>query len=212
MARKIFINHTNIPYHVTARCINRDWFSIDMQTVWQIMTRHLYFTHLAFDVRIHAFLLMSNHFHLIIKSPNQNLSAAMQYFMRESSRELTHLSSRINQTYGSRFHRSLLISPLYYLHAYKYLYRNPVTAGICHRVEDYPFSTLQALLGNARVEVPILDDWNWGTLHERDATLKWLNASPPKENLEEIKKALRKSVFKIPKRDSRPSPLEEYAL
>ncbi|MGZ3769192.1 MAG: transposase [Bdellovibrio sp.] len=212
MPRKNFINQTELPYHVTARCINRDWFSVDMPVVWDIMTRHLYFIHLAFDVRIHAFVLMSNHFHLIIRSPNQNLSAAMMYFMRETSRELTHLSSRINQTYGSRFHRSLLSSPLYYLHAYKYLYRNPVTAGICSKVEEYPFSTLPALLGNSRVDIPIFDDWNWGSLNEREETLKWLNTSPSKENLESVRKALRKSVFKIPKKNRKPSTLENQAF
>lgn len=212
MGRKKFINHSDIPYHVTGRCINHDWFSIDMQIVWEIMTRHLYFTHLAFDVRIHAFLLMSNHYHLIIMSPKQNLSAAMGYFMRETSRELTQLSSRINQTYGSRFHRSLLSTPLYYLHAYKYLYRNPVSAKICSRVEDYPYSTLPALLGIRGVEVPVLDDWNWGSLEERENTLEWLNTSPPQENLDEIRKALRRSIFKIPKRDSRLSPLENHSL
>lgn len=212
MGRKIFINHTDLPYHVTARCINHDWFSIDMQNVWEIMTRHLYFTHLAFNLRIHAFLLMGNHYHLIVTSPQQNLSAAMRYFMRETSRELTFYSCRINQTYGSRFHRSLLNSPLYYLHAYKYLYRNPVTAGICSKVEDYPYSTLQALLGNEKVEVPVLDDWNWGTLFERDETLQWLNTAPPKENLEQIRKALRKSIFKLSKRESRRSSLENCAL
>lgn len=212
MGRKVFINNADLPYHVTARCINHDWFSLDMQNVWEIMTRHLYFTHLAFDVRIHAFLLMGNHYHLIIRTPNQNLSAAMRYFMRETSRELTHISSRINQTYGSRFHRSLLSTPLYYIHAYKYLYRNPVSAGICSQVEDYPYSTLHALLGNSRVDVPILDDWNWGTFKDREETLRWLNTAPPKENLDEIRKALRKGVFKIPKRNNRRSPLENDAL
>ncbi|MGZ3772841.1 MAG: transposase [Bdellovibrio sp.] len=212
MGRKIFLNDPDFPYHVTARCINHDWFSLDMHLVWEIMTRHLYFTHLAFDVRVHAFLLMGNHYHLIIRAPKQNLSAAMQYFMRESSRDLTRLSSRINQTYGSRFHRSLLNSPLYYLHAYKYLYRNPVSARVCKKVEDYPFSTLQALLGNSRVEVPVLDDWNWGSLDVREETLIWLNTAPNKEDLDNVRKALRKGTFEIPKRNIKNSLLEKEPL
>ncbi|WII70731.1 transposase [Bdellovibrio sp. 22V] len=212
MGRKNFINHTEFPYHLYARCINRDWFSNDMDKMWELMTRNLYFMHLAFNVRIHAFVMMSNHFHLIAATPDGNLSQAMQYFMRETSREITFQAKRINQTYGSRFHRSLIASPLYYLHAYKYLYRNPVAAGICKRVEDYPYSTLPALLGNTRMEIPILDDHNWGSITQRELTLSWLNTAPSSDNWEDVRKALRKGVFRLPRRDSRSSPLEDCAL
>ncbi|MEK2644234.1 transposase [Bdellovibrio sp. BCCA] len=212
MPRKIFENHTELPYHVTARCINRDWFSLEMPLVWKIMCLHLHFTHLAFNIRVHSFVLMSNHFHMIVRTPEGNLSQAMQFFMRETSRDITQLSSRINQTYGSRFHRSLLGSPQYYLHAYKYVYRNPVEAGLCQKVEEYPYSTIQALLGNSRVEIPVLDDWNWGNLLAREETLKWLNEKPPKESWEEVRVALKKPVFKLRKKDSRLSPLEDTAL
>lgn len=160
MAHTPFQNHSEFPYHITARCINRDWFSIDMPAVWEIMTRQLYFTNFAFNLRIHSFVLMSNHFHMIVRSPEANLSVAMSYFMRETSREITRRSHRINQTYGSRFHRSLI--------AYKYVFRNPVEAGLCNRVEDYEFSSLKGVLGERWLDVPISEDDNWGDLYSRE--------------------------------------------
>lgn len=79
-------------------------------------------------------------------------------FMRETSRELTRLGNRVNQTYGGRFHRSLLESPIRYLHAYKYVYRNPVRAGKCKSVQEYPFSSIQGLLGETWLDVPVSED------------------------------------------------------
>ena len=176
------------------------------------MTRHLYFLHIGFNIKVHAFVLMSNHFHMIARSPDANLSAAMKYFMQETSREITYASDRINMTYGGRFHRSLLSSPLYYLHAYKYLYRNPVMAGLCSRVEDYKYSSMQALLGERWLDVPISEDHNWESLHSRAETLLWLNKAPLLENAELVRRALRKSTFRIPKVQNRFSSLEENPL
>ncbi len=212
MPRKKFENHTELPYHITARCINRDWFSQDLPLVWEITTRHLYFTSLAFNLRIHSFVLMSNHFHLIVRSPEGNLSEAMQYFLRCSGNDLRDVSGRINQTYGGRFHRSLITHPRHYDHAYKYVYRNPVAAGLCLRVQDYRYSTIQSLMGRTRVEVPILEDSRWGTWNQRVETLKWLNSVPEEEHWEAVRVALKKGIFALPKLDSRPSPLENCAL
>jgi hypothetical protein len=168
--------------------------------------------HFAFNVRIHAFVLMSNHFHMIARTPEANLSQAMKYFMRETSREITYGSDRINMTYGGRFHRSLIGSPLYYLHAYKYLYRNPVMAGLCSRVEDYKYSSIPGLLGERWLDVPVSEDHNWESLHSRAETLLWLNHKPPSEDTELVRLALKKSIFKLSKIENRPSSLEEFPL
>ncbi|MEN0058171.1 MAG: transposase [Bdellovibrio sp.] len=212
MGRKKFICHTELPYHITARCINRDWFSVDTKEAWKIMTLHLHFMYLAYDVQIHAFTLMSNHFHLIAHAPKGNLSEAMRFFMSESSRDLRYLSHRINNTYGARFHRSLLNSPLYYLHAYKYLYRNPVEAGACQKVEDYPFSSLQGLLGKQKMEVPIFTDPHWSTAEGINGTLLWLNSAPQKEDWELVRRGLKKSVFQLAHKNNYRSHLEINAL
>lgn len=173
---------------------------------------HLSFISFAFNVRIHAFVLMSNHFHLIALAPEGNLSEAMRFFMSESGRDLRLLSTRVNCTYGTRFHRSLLSSPQYYLHAYKYLYHNPVQAGICERVEEYPYSTLPALLGNSRFDVPVFDDFNWSTFNSRALTLSWLNRKPNEGQWDIVRRSLRKSAFKLPKGRRAPHDLEIHRL
>lgn len=136
----------------------------------------------------------------------------MQYFMKSTGAELRFLSNRINQTYGGRFHRTLIADPRYFMHAYKYIYRNPVEARIVDNVEDYKYSSLFGLVGNGKLEIPIQNDNCWENLRSIESNLKWLNSKPSAENWEAIRKALLKREFKIARVNNKPHTLEVDAL
>ena len=187
--------NSEFPYHVGGRCINRDWFRLPMESVWQIFEDYLYLSHLRDGLQVHAFVLMTNHFHLIASTPQSDLGKCMQYFLTNVSREITRMSGRINQTFGGPYHPSSIVSPNYYLHAYKYVYRNPVEAGLSERVEDYPFSTIAGLLGKRRMAVPMLEDSTLVTNFE--GTLEWLNEGYRVGHREQVRKALRKPEFEL---------------
>lgn len=197
MPKKPFVINSEFPYHLSARSNGRDWFAVDTEIVWEIFSNYLHFVHHAFGVRIHSFVLMNNHFHLIASFPEGNLSAALMYLMRESSKVIGFESRRINHVFGGRTFRSCLATPLYFEHAYKYVYRNPVEAGICRRVEDYPFSTLHGILGSTHSTIPVEEDT---LMFDRDTTenLNWLNTAPPEEDRLAIQKGLRRDVFQLP--------------
>ncbi len=207
MPRKPFLYYPELPYHITARCINREWF-IDSFEVWHIMENYLYFISKAFGVEIFSFVLMANHFHLIARFPKANISEAMAYFMRETSRSISKDAERINQIYGSRFFRTALKTNQHFLHTYKYVYRNPVEAGQAQHVEDYPYSTLFGKLGSVKLGIPVVNDVTLFSDIER--TLKWLNTNPLDEHKNAVKKALRKPIFKLAIKRSlrKPHPLE----
>jgi putative transposase len=197
------------PYHLGARCLNREWFRLPLPVVWEIFSEQLYFAHHAFNLCIHNFVLMSNHFHLVASTPDKNLSQTMNYFMRETSRLISRYSGRINQVYGAPYHRSLIRSEHYFMHAYKYVYRNPVEAGICSKVEDYQFSTLFGLLGRGHLLIPLAED----SLITGDANiyLDWLNKNYAADHKLQIKRALARSSFKfsLDRSNKRPSILED---
>jgi hypothetical protein len=86
-------------------------------------------------------------------------------------------------------------NPHYYLHAYKYFYRNPVHAGLCTRVEEYPYSTLRGLVGLAHTLIPVAEDETlFSDVH---GTLEWLNKKPNENSWIDVGNALRKSKFKL---------------
>lgn len=183
-----------------------------MEQVWEIMSTRLHSAKHRFNLRIHSFVLMSNHFHLLVSTPDANLSQAMAYFMKATSDELTFMSGRINQTYGGRHFRTIIEDYHYFTNSYKYFYCNPVMAGICQRPEEYPFSTLHGKLGKSHLLVPVEED----TLlfNDVDGILKWLNERPCDEDWKTMRDALRKSKFKLKmiKTTGKPHALETKRL
>lgn len=177
--------------------------------VWDIFSDYLYILDKGFSLKIYSFVLMSNHFHLIVRCPKANLSEAMQYFMGQTSRAITKHQDRINQTYGGRFFRSEIRNDHHLNTVYKYVYRNPIEAGICRRVEDYKFSTLRGLLGFEKLIIPLVEDRIlFPHVH---STLSWLNENPSIENRLAVGKALRRSVFALPRKAKNTlHPLNEY--
>lgn len=196
MPRKIIPISPDYPYSISARCINKEWFQIPLSEVWAVMEDYLNFLHFGFNFKIKSFVLMSNHFHLIVSAPESNLSEGMRYFMRETSRHIAKKSNRINQIYGARFYRSLITKNHYLMHAYKYIYRNPVEAGLCNSVIEYPYSTLNRIIGKGPLYIPVeCDDILFDSF---DQTLLWLDKKPELENYLAVKKALTKTEFSFP--------------
>ena len=194
MPRAKVILQPEFPYNISARCINQEWFNLPMERVWDIMCEELLYTIKDRNLLIHCFVLMSNHFHLIASTPDSNISSCMHQFMHRSSLRLTREGNRINETYAGRHYKCILQHPNYFLNAYKYIYRNPVVAGICERVEDYRFSTLHSKLGFSSIPFPMAEDT---TLQSSPLlTLKWLNTSITPEQSAAVKFGLRHQYFK----------------
>ncbi len=197
MPRKNFFCDPLTPYHLTARSNNRESFPICSQQMWEVFSSYLFFIHHAYAVKIHSFVLMKNHFHLIASFPEANLSESMGYFMRETSKVTATYSNRINHIYGTRIFRSRLGSYHYYLNAYKYVFQNPVRALNCDKVEQYPFSTLSATLGQTHSIIPLVEDSL--LIDDPEQTLRWINTKISKENLQAIQSGLKKFDFKLPR-------------
>lgn len=198
MARAKAILQSQFPYNISARCINREWFEVPMDEVWDIFCHELTRTSNDHNLVIHSFVLMSNHYHLIASTPDANISQCMHQFMSRTSRKLTRAGNRINETFAGRHYKCILQHPNYYLNAYKYNYRNPVAAGICEKVEDYPFSTLSGKIKRSLLKIPICEDTN--LISDPAGTLRWLNTAPDAKKIEGFRFGLRHQFF-ISKKD-----------
>lgn len=198
MPRKRGLLQSSSPYLIGGRCINKEWFNLPMDVVWDIVSSQLFFMRHSFHTRIHSFVLMSNHFHLLMSTPEANLSSAMAYFMRETSREIVRQDGRINQTWGGPFFSCTLQDETHFLNCYKYIYRNPVVAGICHRCESYRYSTLHGLLGQSHLLIPVEEDTLLFSPTLNLQNLEWLNRANEDDETE-IRQALRKTLFKFRK-------------
>lgn len=203
---------SDFPLHIVARCSNKEWFQIPLNQVWETYSNHLFYLKHWFNFKIHSFVLMPNHFHLICEAPEGNLAIAMNYFMRETSRELGKRSGRINQIYGRPYFASTLKTNHYFLNAYKYVYRNPIEARLCTTAEAYPFSTLHSTLGLAQHTIPTHVDEN--LFQDTKKHLRWINTAYESQDLKQsIKAALNHREFKFSRdRKGRPHKLESTLI
>jgi len=200
MPRPRLFRSDKIAYHVTARSNNKDWFYLDTGPVWEICveTIHKCFNHYFFEV--YAFVLMSNHFHLIIGTPNRNLDQIMRYFTTETSKAIAKATRRINHVFGGRYKWTTLPSAHAAAYVYKYVHRNPVRAGIATRVENYRYN---ALFCKSEMKIPLCEGIGdyWSRVpKDLGERLDWLNRPTTKEMEELITKALRRYEFQFSKR------------
>ncbi|MBI2605657.1 MAG: transposase [Deltaproteobacteria bacterium] len=198
MARKKLVQSPNHPYHITARSNNGAYLGLEPETLWNIYNDYLHFLSTAFEVKIHAFVMMSNHFHLIASFPKLNISLAMNRFMTESARAINFERMTINHIYGSRYFACLIDNERYYRNVFRYLFQNPVRAGICTYVEDYSFSTLSGLLGQTRLSIPIhhFSSPFVPEFSDLESHLSFLNQPINLRTLEATRFALRRTHFK----------------
>lgn len=164
-----------------------------MPEVWEVFTQELSRCCQKNKLAVHAFVLMSNHFHLLASTPSANISQCMHQFMQRSSRELTRRGNRINETFAGRHYKCVMQDPNYFLNAYKYVYRNPVHAGLSFAVEDYEFSSLRAIVERRSPGFPIEEDTVFGS--DPVGTLNWLNAPPDREKLDAFRCGMRRPCF-----------------
>lgn len=155
---------------------------------------------------------MQNHFHLIASTPSSNLDQCMHRFMGATSRRLTQSGNRINQTYAGRYFKTILNTQFYFLNAYKYIYHNPVKAGISNQAEEYQFSTLHGLLGKSHLLIPTEEDTT--LFSSVDKTLNWINEKTSDQKWEAVTWALKKPHFKSKtcRRTRKPVLLEKEVI
>lgn len=190
MPRKKLIRSRNLPYHITARSNNKEWFQLPLSEVWKLSQESLDEAVSKHPVELISFVLMSNHYHMLIVTPGGNLDAFIYEFNKRLALKIKARSGQINRIFGGRYKWCLIESQKYLINCYRYIYQNPVRAGLVQHCEDYEFSTLQRILGKSSFTVPLHDRYGF----KDEYGLRWINESVKIEDLEELRKKLYRSV------------------
>ena len=95
-----------------------------------------------FGVAIHAYVLMSNHFHLLVTPQTQEgLPQMMQAIGRRYVRYFNDAQHRSGTLWEGRYKSALIQSERYLLACMVYIDLNPVRAGLAATPADYPWSS-----------------------------------------------------------------------
>ncbi len=216
MGRKLLIRSNHYPYHVTARANNRELFTLPLDQMWEIFGKELLLIHILYQIEIHAFVLMPNHFHLLMSVPEYDLGKVMNVLMSSVSRTVNRISNRSGHIFGGPYNWTLIDNAQYYVNALRYVYQNPRRANICKLVEDYRYSTLRGLLGSEHLPFPLYQTRTMAEhllpAIEGQPFLEWLNRPIPPPAASLIQSGLRHKVFELIRdRNTRkkPTTLEE---
>jgi REP element-mobilizing transposase RayT len=148
MARSIRIQYEGAYYHVTARGNHREAIFLDDED-------RKYFLETLGDVcemtgwRVHAWVLMGNHYHLFIETPEANLVEGMKWFQNTYTRRFNVRHKLWGRLFGDRY-KAVLVeggSTFYYETLMDYIHLNPVRATLIkveqqESVLDYHWSSL----------------------------------------------------------------------
>lgn len=103
-----------------------------------------------FDVELYCYVLMGNHFHLLVKTPRGNLSKSMQWFIGTYTRHFNIQHTRSGHLFQGRYKSFLVESDAYLLQLSYYIHRNPVRAGMVQRLADYRWSSYRGYAYNEK--------------------------------------------------------------
>lgn len=94
-----------------------------------------------FEIEVHSWVLMSNHYHLLLKTRRANLSKGMQWFGATYTRRYNVKHKRSGHLFQGRFKSLLVENDNYLLRLSCYIHRNPLRAKIVKRLADYKWSS-----------------------------------------------------------------------
>jgi putative transposase len=150
MPRRARLSLPGIPWHIIQRGNNRSVCFYSEQD-YRFYLHHLQELALRFGCAVHAYVLMTNHVHLLL-TPEREDSASL--LMKHLGQRYVQYINRSNQRSGTlsegRFRSCLTQSEDYVLACYRYIELNPVRAGMVNQPKDYRWSSYHAnALGKA---------------------------------------------------------------
>ncbi|MCP4289451.1 MAG: transposase [Gammaproteobacteria bacterium] len=146
MTRPVRIEFEGALYHVTSRGDRREAIyedDLDRIRFLQILEE---VAHTANWV-CHAYCLMTNHYHMVIETPDGNLSKGMRQLNGVYTQESNRRHDRVGHLFQGRYKAVLVDGDSYLLELTRYVVLNPVRAGMVERPGDWPWSSYLAMLG-----------------------------------------------------------------
>jgi REP element-mobilizing transposase RayT len=158
MARPLRIEYPGALYHVTARGNARqviykdDTDRVAFLGIFAAVVEHFHWL-------CHAYCLMGNHYHLMIETPEANLSKGMRELNGRYTQAFNRRHRRIGHLLQGRFKAILVEREGYLLELCRYVVLNPVRAHMVRSPAHYKWSSYRATAGQGNVPAFLTTDW-----------------------------------------------------
>ena len=158
MARPLRIEYAGAVYHVTSRGNERKAIFRDDEDREKFLSL-LSETPKRFGVLIHGYVLMGNHYHLLLETSRPNLQWMMQYLNTAYTVYFNRKHHRAGHLLQGRYKASLIDKDSYLLSVSRYVHLNPVRAGMVNWPEEYRWSSYREYIGRNKHSAWLSRSW-----------------------------------------------------
>lgn len=211
LARKPRVHVEGGFYHVMARGNNK-------QDIFLAPADYRYYLSLIekyadrYGMEVHAYALMPNHVHLLLRVRTTPLSKFMQVVQQTYTQGFNRTYNQVGHLFQGRYAAKLIETDIYLLEVVRYIHLNPVEAGICQDPADYPWSSHRHYMtgkGHGKVTtdfvtsvlaaygVPTIDNYQLLPDSVKSVAVRSLPASSAKDKDMQIKPILPPPLEKI---------------
>lgn len=158
MARPLRLEFAGALYHVTSRGDRQD-------DIYETDADRDGFLSLLGDVCstynwvCHAYCLMGNHYHLLIETPDANLSKGMRQLNGVYTQSFNRSHGRVGHVFQGRYKAIHVDREAYLLELARYIVLNPVRAEMVRAAKDWPWSSYRSTTGQAPKSAWLNTEW-----------------------------------------------------
>ena len=153
MSRPLRIEYEGAWYHVMNRGRRSDRIFEDRKDYVLFIELMKDATKL-WDIRISAYCLMANHYHMVINTPRGNISRCMRHIDGVYTQRFNRSHGLDGQLFRGRFKSILVNGDSYLLQLVRYIHRNPLRAEVVESLEQHPWSSHKGYLSGTK-------KWDW---------------------------------------------------
>lgn len=158
MARPLRLEYPDAFYHVTSRGNARKKIYSDdedrkkfLEVLSGVVNRYKW--------KIHVYCLMPNHYHLLVETPEANISAGMRQLNGVYTQAFNRRHRRVGHVLQGRFKAILVEKEEYLLELGRYVVLNPVKCRLVQKPEDWAWSSYRAMVGLTRKPEYLETEW-----------------------------------------------------
>ena len=165
MARPLRIEYEGAVYHITSRGNARQGIFLDdedrttfLKILGDVVERYNWICY--------AYCLMANHYHLLIETPDANLSRGMQQLNGVYTQAFNRRHHRVGHVLQGRYKAILVEKESHLLELVRYIVLNPVRAKLVRRPRDWRWSSYKATSGEGESPQFLTTDWILSQFHK----------------------------------------------
>ena len=153
MVRALRIQYPGAWYHVMNRGRRGD-------VIFSGKKDYLAFTDLLKEIsdmwraKISAYCLLPTHYHMLIQTPEANLSRCMRHLNGVYTQRFNRYHHCDGQLFRGRYKSIMLDADSYLLELLRYIHRNPLRAGLVDKVDTYRWSSHRGYVSESK-------EWSW---------------------------------------------------